>query len=122
MSVLQNNEPSDESRLRVLITTNFDFDISWLPQLRVSNLLSSHLAASNGQGEDILLIHLLMADLNPGPFSDLWQLGAIDSALNPILVVFIAKGMCQQNPREQEIDGNRCHLISHNYTEAHGIF
>ena len=116
---LENDEPSDESRLPVL-TTNDDFDISWLPQVRVSNLLSSHFPASNGQGKEILVIHLLMANLHSGPFSDLWQLGTIDIVLSLMMVVFVEEDMCQDNPRKREPDGNSFLLIFHNYSKAQG--
>ena len=99
LSLLQNNQTSDESRLTVLLITMFnaDVDISWLPQLRVGDLLSSHLPSSNRQEEEILLIHLLMAKLNSGPFADLWQLGALYSALHIDLVVIVLDAMCQDD-------------------------
>ena len=78
-SLLQNNQSSDKSRLTVLTKASTDCDISQTPQLSVGHLLSSPVLAPNSQGEEVLTIHLLMGHLNPGPFSNLWQLVACHS-------------------------------------------
>ena len=123
--LLQNDKPTDESRLTMLLIrmANLDFDISKIPQLRVINLLSSYLPASNGQGEEILLIHLLMTNLNSGPFSDLWQLGTHERELSMRLVVIADDDMCQDHLLKVKVSGNktpRCLPISCTYTKAHG--
>ena len=91
----------------------------------VGNLLSSHLPSSNRQAEEILAIHLLVANLNSGPFSDLWQLGALDSVLNLLLVVIVADAMWKGNLWKWEVNGNKTVSevqvpISCEYTKAHG--
>ena len=64
-----------------------DFDTSQVPQLRVIHLLSPNLLACNGQGEKILPVLLLMADLNSGPFSKLWQLADLQKCPSLCLIV-----------------------------------
>ena len=71
--LLQYDQSANESRLKSM-TTNPNSDISQLPQLRQIYLLSSHLAASDRQGEEELVICLLMADLDPRPLSNLREL------------------------------------------------
>ena len=95
--ILQHNQPSNESRLKTLLSTEVDFDISQLPQMRVNNMLPSNLPASDRQGEEVLAIHLLMADLNPSPFSNLWQLVAFHSCVDLHLVVLVENGVFQFN-------------------------
>ena len=70
---LQNNQPSDKARLTPFPHTmaKFNFDLSEVPWLRIRHLLSSQLIASNRQGKEILPIHLLVANLDSVPFSNL---------------------------------------------------
>ena len=85
LSLLQNNHSPDESRLipsrKIRRIANRDIDISQILEPWLS-LCSSHLLASNRQGEEILAIHLLVAHLNSGPLSKLGQLAALQYGMS----------------------------------------
>ena len=66
-----------------------------------------------------------MANLNSGPFSDIWQLGARDSWLSLLrLVVIVADAESQANLWKMEVSEKktvpRCLPISCKYTKAKG--
>ena len=103
LRILQNNQPPNESWLRLALNgrTNRDFDIPQVAEsghllpshlrrlLNKSNLISSkccegnaasyaHLPPSNHQGENELVALLLVADLDPSPLPNCGQLVVVD--------------------------------------------
>ena len=62
----------------------------------VSVLLSPPVLASNSLGEEILATHRLMGHLNPGTFSDFWQIVARHRWQGPDLHIIAKTGRCDQ--------------------------
>ena len=72
------SQSSDESRLRdpsISITTGDNLNTCKLLEIRVG-LSLPHLLTSNRQGEEVLAVLLLVADLNSGPLANLRHLTA----------------------------------------------
>ena len=102
---------------------NGDFDISQVPQLRVSDLLSPNLLACNDQGEKILPVLLLMADLNSGPFSNPWQLVASQKRPTLCMLVIVYKenvwrGEAQANQSKVHYKSTGANSIYHSQTKT----
>ena len=78
------NQSSDKSRLRLtspaaqLLIQKVNFEASLSPQLSGATirLLFSHLSSSNREDEEEFAVLLLVANLDPGPLVNLWQLSA----------------------------------------------
>ena len=70
--LVQHYQPLNESGLlsSPLRVTKDDFDIVHFSELRVCHLFPCHLCSSDAQGEEVLAVLLLVADLNPRPLSD----------------------------------------------------
>ena len=77
------NQSSDKSRLTSpatqLLIKKVNFEASLSPQLSPATirLLFSHLSSSNREDEEEFAVLLLVADLDPGPLVNLWQLSAL---------------------------------------------
>ena len=107
LSPLQYHKSSDESRLTVqpFRIAKLRCEVSELPQLRDRSLLSCHLSAPDRQGQEVLVLHPLMARLDSGPLSNLGEVGAAQLHNSPRLFLFVY-GTHQENMLKFEGNGN----------------
>ena len=105
--LLQHQQPPDESRLNPMFFYVY-CDISHFPELWVSRLLLLQLPAFNSEGEEVLAVLLLVADLDPRPLSNLRDLVALYHVPVNGLVVVIAEIPSQDNFCRRESSTNNC--------------
>ena len=81
--------------------------INQVSQQRVAYLLSPNLLASKRQGEEILSVLLHVAHLYSRPFSNLWQLVALQKCSSLCLVVLPEDAVHEGNVGKGEAQANK---------------